>query len=43
MTDNRLEAQPIAGEHGRCCGDAKAPLVKTPCCAPWIGCDTAFF
>jgi len=42
MTDNRMEATPIAGEHCRCCGDAKAPLVKPPCCPQWIGCDTAF-
>ena len=25
MTYNRMEATPIAGEHGRFCGDAKAP------------------
>jgi len=25
MTYNRMEAKPIAGEHGRFCGDAKAP------------------
>jgi len=25
MTYNRLEAKPIAGEHGRFCGDAEAP------------------
>jgi hypothetical protein len=25
MTDNRMEATPMAGEHGRCWGDAKAP------------------
>ncbi len=43
MTSNRMEAKPIAGEHGRFCGDAKAPLVTTPCCAPWMCCDTAFF
>jgi hypothetical protein len=42
MTYNRLEATPIAGEHGRFCGDTKASLVTTPCCQPWIGCDTAF-
>ena len=42
MTDNRMEAKPIAGEHCRFCGDAKAPLVKTPCCQQWICCDTAF-
>ena len=41
MTYNRLEAKPIAGEHGRFCGDAEAPRVKTPCCQQWIGCDTA--
>ena len=29
MTYNRMEAKPIAGEHGRFCGDANAPLVKT--------------
>jgi hypothetical protein len=43
MTYHRMEAQPIAGEHGRFCGDATAPLVKTPCCQQWIGCDTAFW
>ncbi len=32
MTYNRMEAKPIAGEHCRFCGDAEAPLVKTPCC-----------
>jgi len=25
MTYNRMEAKPIAGEHCRFCGDAKAP------------------
>ena len=42
MTYNRMEAKPIAGEPCRFCGDAKAPLVKTPCCDQWICCDTAF-
>ena len=42
MTYNRMEAKPIAGEHCRFCGDAEAPLVKTPCCEQWICCDTAF-
>jgi hypothetical protein len=42
MTYNRLEAKPIPGEHCRFCGDAEAPLVKTPCCQQWICCDTAF-
>jgi hypothetical protein len=42
MAYHRMEAKPIAGEHGRFCGDAKAPLVKTPCCQQWICCDTAF-
>jgi hypothetical protein len=42
MTSNRMEAKPRAGEHGRFCGDATAPLVTTPCCEPWICCDTAF-
>ena len=42
MTYNRVEAKPIAGEHCRFWGDAKAPLVKTPCCQQWICCDTAF-
>ncbi len=42
MTDNRMEAQPIAGAHGRFCGAPSAPFVKTPCCQQWIGCDTAF-
>jgi hypothetical protein len=41
MTYNRMEAKPIAGEHGRVCGDAKAALVKTPCCEQWICCATA--
>jgi hypothetical protein len=36
MTSNRMEAKPIAGEPGRFCGDANAPLVKTPCCEQWI-------
>src|SRR4029434_4102426 len=43
MTSNRMEAKPIAGEHCRFCGDAKAPLVKTPGGQQWICCDTAFF
>jgi hypothetical protein len=43
MTYNRMEAKPIAGEHCRFCGDAAAPLLKTPCCDQWICCDTAFF
>jgi hypothetical protein len=43
MTYNRMEAKPIAAEHCRFCGDAKAPPVKTPCCDQWICCDTAFF
>ncbi len=43
MTSNRMEAKAIAGEHCRFCGDAKAPLVKTPCCEQWMCCDTAFF
>src|SRR5258705_10816373 len=43
MTYNRMEAKPIAGEHCRFCGDAKATLGKTPCCQQWICCDTAFF
>lgn len=42
MTYNRMEAKPRAGEHCRFCGNAKAPLVKTPCCHQWICCDTAF-
>src|SRR4030095_1331023 len=42
-TYNRIDATPIAGEHCRFCGDAKAPLVKTPCYDQWICCDTAFF
>jgi hypothetical protein len=42
MTYNRMEAKQIAGEHGRFCGDAKASLVKTPCCDQWICCDTVF-
>jgi len=27
MTYNRMEAKPIAGEHCRFCGDAKAPFI----------------
>ena len=42
MTYNRMEAKPIAGEHCRFCGDARAALVKTPCCQQWICCDTAY-
>ena len=42
MTYNRMEAKPIKGERCRFCGDAKAPLVKTPCCEQWSCCDTAF-
>ena len=42
MTYNRMEAKPMAGEHGRFCGDTSAPLVKTPWCQQWICCDTAF-
>ena len=42
MTYNRMAAKPITGEHCRFCGDAKAALVKTPCCEQWICCDTAF-
>ena len=42
MTYNRMEAKPIAGEHCRFCGDATAPLVKTPCCDQWMCGDTAF-
>src|SRR5437870_13152210 len=42
MPYNRMEATPIAGEHCRFCGDAKAPLVTTTCCQQWICCDTAF-
>ena len=38
-----MEAKPIAGEHGRCGGDAKAPLGKTPCGEQWMCCDTALF
>src|SRR5207244_4867456 len=35
------------GSHADCrracrfCGEAKAPLVQTPCGQQWIGCDTA--
>ena len=39
MTYNRMEAKPIAGEHCRFGSDARAPLVKTPCCQQWICCD----
>lgn len=42
MTDNRMAAKPMVGEHWRLCGDAEAPLVKTPCCQPWMCGDTAF-
>ncbi len=41
MTYNRMEAKLIAGEHCRFYGDARAALVKTPCCEQWICCDTA--
>jgi len=41
MTSHRMEAKPMAGEHGRLCGDAEAPLVTTPCWEQWRGCDTA--
>ena len=40
MTDKRLEAQPIPGEHCCFCGEQAVPLVKTPCCHHWICCDT---
>ena len=43
MTYNRMEAKPIAGEHCRFCGDAKAPLVKTPCGDQWRCGETACF
>ena len=43
MTHHRMEAKPMAGEPGRCCGEAKAPLVQTPCCEQWMCGDTAFF
>ena len=42
MTYHRMAAKPMAGEQGRFCGDASAPLVQTPCCQQWRGCDTAF-
>jgi len=42
MTDNRMEAKPMAGAHGRLCGEASAPCVKTECWQQWICCDTAF-
>ena len=37
---NRMTAKRIKGEHCRFCGDARVPLVKTPCCEKWICCDT---
>ena len=43
MTENRMEAKPRAGEHGRFCGNATAPLVKTPWCDQWMCGDTAVF
>jgi len=36
-----MEATPMAGAHGRFCGDPVVPLVKTPCCQQWICCHTA--
>jgi hypothetical protein len=42
MTDNQMEAKPIAGEHCRFGGNAKAPLVKTPWGQQWSCRDTAF-
>jgi hypothetical protein len=41
MTSNRLEAKPMAGEHGRCWGEAAAPCVKPPGGQQWIGGETA--
>lgn len=38
---HRRAAQPLAGAHGRLCGAPSVPLVKTPGCQPWIGCDPA--
>ena len=42
MTSNRMEATPSAGEHGRFCGEATAPVVHTPWCQQWRGCETAW-
>ena len=42
MTYNRMEAKPIAGAHCRFCGDANAPLGKTPCGQQWMCWATAF-
>ena len=42
MPSNRMEAQPIAGAQGRFCGDANAPLGKTPCGQQWMWWATAF-
>lgn len=42
MTDNRMQAKLIPGEHCHFCGDTSAPLIKTPCCHHWICCDTDF-
>jgi hypothetical protein len=41
MTYNRMAAKPMAGEPCRFGGDAKAALVKTPCCEQWLCGDTA--
>lgn len=41
MTDNRMDAKPIPGEHCRFCGEPAVPVVKTPCCHQWTCCDTA--
>ena len=43
ITDNRMAAKPMAGEPGRFGGDAKAPLVKTPCGDQWRCGETACF
>jgi hypothetical protein len=42
MTDNRREAKPMAGAHGRFGGAPSAPCVKTAGCPQWRGGETAF-
>ena len=42
MSYDRMKANAMEGEHCRFCGEASAPLLNTPCCDPWICCDTHF-
>jgi len=37
-----MNAKKIRGQHCNFCGDDNVSLVKTPCCAHWICCDTKF-